>query len=847
MSLDFTEGHSHPADSAYDHAEQPPVDWMPLAALMLAALAAGLAEYIIRQQESALVGVALYGAAILLIAVTSLPFRLRATHSGAQSLPRLGWVILLCGAAGSIVLAVYTFSRLRRDTGDELAFWFWIASLLPLLVSAAVVWRAERPADLWRAETPGTRNGLLAFWLSAFAVIVVAALVRLLWLDSVPFGINPDEGDRAAVAIQVVRNTTPNGVFEAGWYYISMLYFELMALAFNIVGIGFVQARAFTALFGIAGVAITIWIGARQWSWRVGLLAGVVAASTGVILQFSRLTTEAGPTATLWLLSLGLMLEGARRGRSLPWALAGMTGGFGLYFYPTGRVWALLATLIGIYLLVRWLVAKRGETVALARGLGLAAISALVIATPYLAWIVAHPHELTLRYVQTTVFDPVNAARLGYVDPEWSTLRLLLEQMARTLGIVNHYSDGGGVWPIDLPILSPLLALFVLVGVGITTLRLRDVRGVALALAFWVGISGVVATVETPNLIRMATAIPLFALLAAVVLEEAIVRLRSLFMNATSRARAEVVSFGVALILVIAAGYAEMRYYFNDYAQMNLWQGANQEGRALHLLPEDTLYTSVGTSFHMINSGWVRLLAPEAERAGIKHPGSAFPIPPMGTRDLGVLLYPDQSNYLQWLKTLYPEAQEVRYELADEPTYFTLLHVPNDALAKGWDEFASGTLAHGLLGTVEIDGETPQNRIDNTLATCCIRDLLETHGRPTKVTWRGNLTAPSTGEYHFSINAPASGALTIDGEPVLHVVEGGGRVEGTIMLDAGAHAIEINLALPHETNGALELAWAPPGDAWSILPHTVLEPPSDWLGQPQPAILPEEDRYEVVR
>ena len=194
------------------------------------------------------------------------------------------------------------------------------------------------------------------------AILVVAALARLLWLDAIPFGVNPDEGDRAAVAIQIVRGTTPAGIFEAGWYYISMLYFHLMALAFKWFGIGYVQARSFTALFGIASVAITIWIGTRHFSWRVALLAGILAATSGVVLQFSRLTTESGPTATLWLLSLALMFEGARGGRILPWTLAGFAGGFSLYFYPTGRVWALLAVLCGGYLLVRWIAARRSET-----------------------------------------------------------------------------------------------------------------------------------------------------------------------------------------------------------------------------------------------------------------------------------------------------------------------------------------------------------------------------------------------------------------------------------------------------------------------------------------------------
>lgn len=924
-------------------------------AWVVALLLAALGEYTIRTSLMSLAGVAFYAIAILLVAGTSVRFHLPHAVDDTPSLARTGWVVLATGMAGTFGLGMHTFLLLHKNTGNDGAFWWWIASLLPLLLATALCWRLERPHVLWRGETPDTRAGKWWFALAVVLIFLAATCARFLWLDAIPWGINPDEGDRAAVSIQIVRETTPAGIFEVGWYYISMIYFHLMALAFKWFGIGYVQARAFTAVFGAGAVAIGMWIGWRHFSWRTALLVGIFGATTGVVLQFSRLTTEAGPTATQWLLSLALFLEGARTGRSLPWALAGFAGGFSLYFYPTGRVWALLAILWGVYLLVRWMAGRRGETIGLLRGLAIAAVASLVIAVPYLTWINAHPHELTLRYEQTNVFDPVNAARLDYVNPEWSQVRLIAEQLMRTLGIFNYFPEGGGVWPIHQPILTPALAVLVLVGVGMASLRWRDPRHALLAIAFWVGISGVVITVETPNLIRMATAIPLLPLFAALALEEGIVRTRAYFVTQAARTRAHWLAATMAVVLALGIGAAEARFYFVAYARMNLWEGSNQEGRAMQLLAPGARYVSLGSSFHMVNSGWVRLIAPEADRAGFKHPGSNLPFINQNVPEIGVLVYPGQEYYVPWLQTMYPDATQVPYWREDEGQYFTLLQIPATALATqgkiqlttpagdahlvdvfgapaaeedassmAWGSGESGapytwsatwrlpqqwnysirltganatllldgapllvnteaipeqsitlnlargdhglrltgtpgavSLAvvrlapdeentyapipaeqllasdgqpRGLAATVQFADRAKQFRQDNTLATCCIADLLQSRHRMAIVTWQGTLAIPEAGEYGFRLRSPGAATLTLGDADVLRLDEQG-TAATLVRLSPGERAFVLELALSEGANGALELIWQPPGGAWSILPHTQLAPESSLLHQ----------------
>src|SRR5206468_4060165 len=101
-------------------------------------------------------------------------------------------------------------------------------------------------------------------------------------------------------------------------------------------------------------------------SWPLALLAVLLAyaavirfvalaTASGLSLQNGRLIAETIPTALLWVISIGAFLEGARTGRPWAFAVAGMGGGLGLYFYPSARLWAVGAMLtVAVIWLFEW-------------------------------------------------------------------------------------------------------------------------------------------------------------------------------------------------------------------------------------------------------------------------------------------------------------------------------------------------------------------------------------------------------------------------------------------------------------------------------------------------------------
>jgi hypothetical protein len=370
----------------------------------------------------------------------------------------LAFTAAVAGAIASIVWCLRLYAR-GNDMGGEAP---WMAAILLMAAAGFLGSELTTLSPRWDAAPHlGSRSRRVLFGSAVVLILCLAAATRLPALDRIPFGINADEGDRAAVSLSILRGHDATPLFGVGWYHISMVYFRLLAAVMSVAGETVAGARTFGALAGIATVGLVLWLGVRHFGRRAGLLAGLLVASLGPALQFSRETTEAGPTTTLWAASALLFLEAARGGRAWAWILAGLAGGFSLYFYTTGRLWSVFALLFVGALLAT---APRGARKKILAGALLGALAALAIGAPFLYRAYANPDWFVVRARETSVFVSQNLERLPYVHPEWSTPRLLLAQLERSIGIFNRFPDGNFFWPIDKPILPPVLSALTVTG-----------------------------------------------------------------------------------------------------------------------------------------------------------------------------------------------------------------------------------------------------------------------------------------------------------------------------------------------------------------------------------------------
>ena len=701
-----------------------------------------------------------------------------------------------CGLAAALALGVAgyveVYDSLENGGGWLVGSLLWGASLVVLLATAllarplsnhAAAWVPER----WPAALP-LRRGLMV---AIAGLLVAAAAARFVALDAIPLGLNADEGDRAASALSLLSGDATRNVFASGWFYISNVYFWLLAGVLDVLGVGVAQARVLGAVSGWLTLVVVVAIAYRNFGHRMALLTALLGSAMGVMLQFSRETTEATPTALLWALSIAFLLEAGRCGGTWPWLAAGVAGGLSLYFYPSGRLWLVLGGLVCLHLVLRTSRGRRGAAVA---GAGATALATLLTLGPFIANAAVHPDEFLRRTRQVSVFSHENAARLPYYDSDWNVVQLVWEQLKHSLAIFASDGDWAGFWPTDRPILGP--ALTVLVGLGLVWFMLswRHVPRFTIALWFWVGFAGMVATVETPNLQRMATAIPTLPLLAAGVLDATAGRVNAWTRRVVPEWEARGLVVG-ALAVFVALGLTvqQARFYFGTYADMDRWPQSTIQGKAVAEEGRRALVATIARESHQVNSGWVRLLAHGVHRASIPSPGTMLPLPLPSTRDVAFVLYPHQLAYVPFLREVYPGGSVHDYTHRTEGLVVTAYRVPRRRAAT----------RHGAL--VVAPGGSPR-RVRS------LGDVVPGTPPRTRLRWTAALHVPQFWNYALRVG-PGPARLGIGGKTVLEVPAGQKSATVTVSLARGSQLLTLDGTAVNATGPTVQWRAAGPEDA----------------------------------
>ena len=436
-------------------------------------------------------------------------------------------------------------------------------------MSRSIVLEALARVTAWglkdRAASIGKFGALAVGGIIVLALI--AGALRLVSLGEIPPGFNQDEAVNGYDAFSLWStgrdhhgHPFPVAGLESFGDWASPLLTLVTAPVVGLFGLELETVRGVSALFGVLAV-IAAYLAAKELlgGRAVALVAAAVVALSAWHVHLTRWAIPPGTVPTMVFFLIWALLRCARRRRSKDVVIAGVIVSLTIAAYPTMKVFVPLVVLA-------WIVIFQRAVRRLPRPAVQVAVGIVVVFAGPAMYLSAFDPAAGTRFDQLSIFKHLDITPstlshqyFSYLSPNFLFVN----------GDVNRMHSPGG-FGLESPALVPLLGLGV-VGLiwsvwrpgAITTKHTALLLLSAIALY---PIPGAL-TIEAPQALRAAHAVPLMALLAATGVQGLI----ALFRSALSSARAPV-KWGIAavaaclILLPYASSLLERyRYYVSEF------------------------------------------------------------------------------------------------------------------------------------------------------------------------------------------------------------------------------------------------------------------------------------------
>lgn len=448
----------------------------------------------------------------------------------------------LLGLAGSLALVVT-----RQPAA---AYW----DALGLWVGGIVL---TASACLERLAPPG-RCTAVALGLALFGLGL-----RLYRLDSVPYVMDGDAAAHGFEAIRVLEGGISNP-FTTGWGGLPTLFFFMQAATMSLFGVNAFGLRFMSAILGALSVPLMYLLGRELFGRWVGFLAATFLAVYALHIHFSRIGKNDVGDVFFVLLVLLCLQRGIRTAKVGWFGAAGIALGLSQYFYHGSR---LIPVLAALYLGAA--VVRRPELLRrLFPGLGLFALSALLVFAPLGHHFVTHPQDFMARLVIVGVFQS------GWFEREVAAGRrpaeIMFTQVVRSFLGFNFFPDTAPHYRPGGPMLGFVPGILFVVGLGYAIARLGVPANLAVVGWFVLGVFvGNVLTVDPPYSPRLLVSVPAVCLLIALGLAQTGRLAAAAFEWLAQDIRV------IQLAVVVAVAYAEASWYFWLFGEQKYHWDAN--------------------------------------------------------------------------------------------------------------------------------------------------------------------------------------------------------------------------------------------------------------------------------
>jgi 4-amino-4-deoxy-L-arabinose transferase-like glycosyltransferase len=385
----------------------------------------------------------------------------------------------------------------------------------------------------------------------AIALILIAAPLRVVSLDRIPWLLTGDEGSVGLVALEFQEGTRDN-IFGVSWFSFPSLFFLLPRVSIELFGRTIFALRLPSAIAGIATIPVLYWASRTMFGRTVALISSVYLATFHFHIHFSRLAINNAWDALFITLFMGFFWRAWTSGSRSYFVTAGLTLGLAQFFYVSSRaliaivpIWLLLAAIRDLALLRKRL-----------PGLGYMLVAATVISLPLALFFVRHPGEFFAPFNRVLILgEPLRQEALRIGDPQWL---LLWDQLRYT--ILGFFSAPFRLWYTGASMLLPVSAILFLMGLLLSLKRFRDLRFAWLCLLLLSALVASTVTDYVPSAQRFVHIAPTVAVLVSLPIAKlyAVARLSQL------RVKRILPVLGAVVLLVVAANDAY--FYFAKYS-----------------------------------------------------------------------------------------------------------------------------------------------------------------------------------------------------------------------------------------------------------------------------------------
>jgi hypothetical protein len=271
------------------------------------------------------------------------------------------------------------------------------------------------------------------FWLLVLTLLI-AAVLRLWQLDTLPPGLHYDEAADTVIAQQIARGESAP-IFVAAYTGKEVLFFYWAALWMKLIGPSVFAMRLAAALLGVLTVAVTCWAvcelfaaplarrGRGVGGEGVALLATVFIATSFWHVLMSRLGFRSIGEPFIQALALAALFRGLRLNRWGWIIIGGALIGLNLYTYLAARLFPVAIAAIFVFLIAF----DRGQRKLRVTQLLVVILAALVVFAPLGVYFLNHPDAFLTRIEQ--------------VAPRGDQLAALLDNFGRALGMFFFRGD----------------------------------------------------------------------------------------------------------------------------------------------------------------------------------------------------------------------------------------------------------------------------------------------------------------------------------------------------------------------------------------------------------------------